>query len=144
VLAVTAEPSACSTASPPAGPGRAGAGWSGARCWPRPAWLVGSLGFSVYVNRVAHYDATYGPLGAVIAFMVWVWFSIMAVLVGAELNAEIEHQTAIDSTTGPEKPMGERGAAMADTVGLAFHPWEMIKREAGMVPTELPAKPPGS
>jgi membrane protein len=97
------------------------------------AWLLGSLGFSLYVNNIAHYDATYGPLGAVIAFMVWMWFSIMTVLVGAELNAEIEHQTAIDSTTGPEKPMGERGAAMADTVGLAFHPWEFIQREAGAV-----------
>jgi membrane protein len=97
------------------------------------AWLGGSLIFSVYVNRVAHYDATYGPLGTVIAFMVWMWFSIMTVLVGAELNAEIEHQTAIDSTTGPEKPMGERGAAMADTVGLAFHPWEFLQREAGVV-----------
>jgi len=97
------------------------------------AWLLGSLGFSLYVNNIAHYDDTYGPLGAVIAFMVWMWFSIMTILVGAELNAEIEHQTAIDSTTGPEKPMGERGAAMADTVGLAFHPWEFIQREAGMV-----------
>lgn len=97
------------------------------------AWLVGSLGFSLYVTNIAHYDATYGPLGAVIAFMVWVWFSIMAILVGAELNAEIEHQTAVDSTTGPEQPMGARGAAMADTVGLAFHPWEMLKREAGGV-----------
>ncbi|EJL21208.1 putative membrane protein [Caulobacter sp. AP07] len=97
------------------------------------AWLLGSLGFSLYVNTLAHYDATYGPLGAVIAFMVWMWFSIMTVLVGAELNAEIEHQTAIDSTVGPEKPMGERGAAMADTVGLAFHPWEVIRREAGAV-----------
>lgn len=96
-------------------------------------WLAGSLGFSIYVNRIAHFDATYGPLGAIIAFMVWVWFSIMSILVGAELNAEIEHQTAVDSTTGPERPMGARGAAMADTVGLAFHPWEMIKREAGMV-----------
>ena len=97
------------------------------------AWLIGSLGFSLYVNTIAHYDATYGPLGAVIAFMVWMWFSIMTVLVGAELNAEIEHQTAIDSTTGPEMPMGERGAAMADTVGLAFHPWEFLQREAGAV-----------
>ncbi|MET3665261.1 YihY/virulence factor BrkB family protein [Caulobacter sp. 1776] len=106
--------------------------WIGAAA-ASAGWLFGSLGFSVYVNRIAHYDATYGPLGAVIAFMVWVWFSIMAILVGAELNAEIEHQTAVDSTTGPERPMGERGAAMADTVGLAFHPWEMIKREAGAV-----------
>lgn len=96
-------------------------------------WLIGSLGFSTYVNQVAHFDATYGPLGAIIAFMIWVWFSIMTILIGAELNAEIEHQTAVDSTTGPEQPMGARGAAMADTVGLAFHPWEMIKREAGVV-----------
>ena len=118
------------------GPSRARARWRwiwiGAT-FAAAAWLVGSLGFSLYVNTIAHYDATYGPLGAVIAFMVWVWFSIMAILVGAELNAEIEHQTAVDSTTGPEQPMGARGAAMADTVGLAFHPWEMIKREAGMV-----------
>lgn len=106
--------------------------WIGAAA-ASTGWLAGSLGFSVYVNRIAHYDAAYGPLGAVIAFMVWVWFSIMAILVGAELNAEIEHQTAVDSTTGPDRPMGARGAAMADTVGLAFHPWEMIKREAGGV-----------
>ena len=118
------------------GPSRARAQWRWVWIGAAAAaagWLAGSLGFSLYVNTIAHYDATYGPLGAVIAFMVWVWFSIMAILVGAELNAEIEHQTAVDSTTGPEQPMGARGAAMADTVGLAFHPWEMIKREAGMV-----------
>jgi membrane protein len=84
-------------------------------------WLGGSLGFSWYVNNVAHFDVTYGSLGAVIGFMMWIWFSVMVVLIGAELNAEIEHQTALDSTTGPAAPMGERGAAMADTVGLAFH-----------------------
>lgn len=84
-------------------------------------WLVGSLGFSWYLNNVAHYDVTYGSLGAVVAFMTWIWFSVMVVLVGAEINAEIEHQTALDTTIGPEKPMGERGAAMADSVGLAFH-----------------------
>lgn len=118
------------------GPSRAQARWRWVWIGAAAAatgWLAGSLGFSTYVNRIAHYDATYGPLGTVIAFMVWVWLSIMAILVGAELNAEIEHQTAVDSTTGPERPMGARGAAMADTVGLAFHPWEMIKREAGMV-----------
>jgi membrane protein len=84
-------------------------------------WLAGSFGFSFYVQNFAHYDATYGSLGAVIGFMMWIWFSIMVVLIGAELNAEIEHQTARDSTTGLEKPIGARGAAMADTVGLAFH-----------------------
>jgi membrane protein len=83
-------------------------------------WLVGSLGFSWYVNNFANYDVTYGSLGAVIGFMMWIWFSVMVILIGGELNAEIEHQTARDSTTGVEKPMGARGAVMADTVGLSF------------------------
>jgi len=84
-------------------------------------WLGGSLAFSWYVNNIAHFDVTYGSLGAVVGFMMWIWFSVMVVLIGAELNAEIEHQTALDSTVGPPRPMGQRGAAMADTVGLAFH-----------------------
>lgn len=88
--------------------------------WASVFWLLGSLAFSWYLNNVAHYDATYGSLGAVIGFMTWIWVSVMVVLVGAELNAEIEHQTALDSTIGPPKPMGARGAAMADTVGLKF------------------------
>lgn len=83
-------------------------------------WMAGSAGFSWYLNNVARLDATYGSLGAVVGFMLWVWFSVMVVLMGAELNAEIEHQTAMDSTVGPPKPMGARGAAMADTVGLRF------------------------
>ncbi|MDO9338532.1 MAG: YihY/virulence factor BrkB family protein [Caulobacter sp.] len=89
-------------------------------------WLGGSLGFSWYVGNMANYDATYGPLGAVIGFMMWVWFSVMTILIGAELNAEIEHQTARDSTTGPPAPMGSRGAAMADTVGEALDLSETI------------------
>lgn len=83
-------------------------------------WMAGSAGFSWYINNVAHLQVTYGSLGAAIGFMLWVWFSVVVVLVGAELNAEIEHQTAVDSTVGPPKPMGQRGAAMADTVGLPF------------------------
>jgi len=102
-------------------------------------WMAGSAGFSWYLNNVARLDATYGSLGAVVGFMLWVWFSVMVVLVGAELNAEIEHQTALDSTTGPPKPMGERGAAMADTVGLRFVGfrkgagilWGHTRRQAG-------------
>jgi membrane protein len=84
------------------------------------AWIGGSLGFSWYVNHVAHYDVTYGSLGAAVGFMMWIWFSIMVVLIGAELNAEIEHQTALDSTTGAPMPMGDRGATMADSVGERF------------------------
>jgi membrane protein len=47
----------------------------------------------------------------------WLYLSAFALLLGAELNAEIEHQTARDSTTGPPKPLGARGARMADTIG---------------------------
>ncbi len=90
-------------------------------------WMLGSLGFSAYVANIGHYDRTYGPLGAVIAFMVWIWFSVLVILIGAELNAEIEHQTAVDSTTGPPMPMGARGAAMADTVGLRAQVGETVK-----------------
>lgn len=79
-------------------------------------WSLVSAGFTFYVSRFGNYDATYGSLGAVIGFMTWIWLSAIVVLLGAELNAEMEHQTARDSTTGPARPMGTRGARMADTV----------------------------
>lgn len=82
-------------------------------------WLAGSVLFSWYLSNFADYNATYGSLGAVFGFMVWLWLSCTIVLLGAELNAEIEHQTAVDSTTGVSRPLGARGAAMADTVGQA-------------------------
>ncbi|HLY80252.1 MAG TPA: YhjD/YihY/BrkB family envelope integrity protein, partial [Caulobacteraceae bacterium] len=84
------------------------------------AWLVVSMTFSYYVNNIAHFGVTYGSLGAMVAYMLWVWVTGMVVLVGAELNSEIEHQTAIDTTIGETRPMGERGAAVADSVGKAF------------------------
>jgi membrane protein len=80
-------------------------------------WLVASMAFSWYVGRFAFYDRTYGSLGAVVGFMTWMWLSVIVVLFGAELNAEIEHQTAVDSTVGAPKPMGARHAKMADTLG---------------------------
>ncbi|WP_428031786.1 YihY/virulence factor BrkB family protein [Ancylobacter sp.] len=82
-------------------------------------WLAMSAGFSWYVSHFASYEQTYGSLGAVIGFMVWIWLSVTVILLGAELNAEIEHQTAIDTTTGAPLPMGMRGARMADTLGEA-------------------------
>jgi membrane protein len=118
------------------GPSRAKARWRWLT-WGAVAasglWLVGSLVFSWYVGSISNLDATYGPLGAVIAFMLWIWFSVLTVLIGAELNAEIEHQTAEDSTTGPPAPMGARGAAMADTVGEALDLSEEIAGGVGAV-----------
>ena len=80
-------------------------------------WVVASVAFSWYLTNFADYNATYGSLGAVIGFMMWTWISVVILLFGAELNSEMEHQTAQDSTVGPEKPIGSRGASMADTVG---------------------------
>jgi membrane protein len=82
-------------------------------------FLVVSGLFSWYLANFANYNATYGSLGALIGLLMWLWVSIIVVLAGAELDAEIEHQTARDSTVGPAKPLGTRGAVMADTVGAA-------------------------
>ncbi|MGZ3275444.1 MAG: YihY/virulence factor BrkB family protein [Caulobacteraceae bacterium] len=82
-------------------------------------WLGASLLFSWYVGAFGHYDVTYGSLGAVMGFMMWLWLTATVVLLGAELNAEIEHQTMKDTTTGAPLPMGLRGAQMADTLGKA-------------------------
>ncbi len=82
-------------------------------------WLTVSLLFSQYVSHFGTYDRTYGSLGAVIGFMSWIWISVITVLFGAEINSEIEHQTAVDTTAGHPRLMGERGAFMADTLGPA-------------------------
>ena len=83
------------------------------------SWIALSVAFSWYLSKFADYNATYGSLGAVIGLMMWMWISTAVVLIGAELNSEIEHQTAQDSTAGIAKPLGARGAVMADTVGAA-------------------------
>ncbi len=92
-------------------------------------WLTASLMFSVYVAHFGNYDKTYGSLGAVIGFMSWIWISVITVLFGAEINSEIEHQTAVDTTTGRPHLMGERGAFMADTLGKARPTTEKAKAE---------------
>jgi membrane protein len=81
------------------------------------SWFVMSLGFSFYLEHFANYDVTYGTLGALIGFLVWIWLSTLILIVGGELNAELEHQTSKDTTTGPALPMGARGAYVADTLG---------------------------
>ncbi len=83
------------------------------------AWVVGSVAFSFYVSHFGNYDKTYGSLGAAVGFLTWIWLSATIVLIGAELNAETEQQTARDTTTGPEQAPGRRGAKKADAVATA-------------------------
>ena len=104
------------------GPSRERAEW----VWVTPgalfatvAWLGSSMLFSWYVSSFGSYNKTYGSLGAAIGFMTWIWLSATIILMGAELNAETEHQTAKDTTDGPEQPLGARGARMADAIGAA-------------------------
>ena len=83
------------------------------------SWVVGSAAFSWYVANFGSYNKTYGSLGAVVGFMTWIWISTIIVLVGGELNAEMEYQTERDTTTGSEAPPGFRGATKADRVASA-------------------------
>ncbi|MGZ3434473.1 MAG: YihY/virulence factor BrkB family protein, partial [Isosphaeraceae bacterium] len=79
-------------------------------------WLIASAAFSVYVSNFATYDRVYGSLGAVIILLFWLYISFYIALLGAEINAELELQTAKDTTAGKPRPMGERGAFVADHV----------------------------
>jgi membrane protein len=101
------------------GPSREDAQWK----WITPgslfaalAWLLLTWAFGIYVSRFTNYHASYGSLGAVVALLTWMYLSAYAFVFGAELNSEIEHQTATDSTTGSPEPMGDRGAWAADNV----------------------------
>ena len=103
------------------GPSREDAKWT----WITPgsvftavAWLLLTIGFGFYVGHFTNYSANYGSLGAVVALLTWMYLSAYAFIVGAELNSEIEHQTAKDSTTGSPRPLGDRGAWAADNVAI--------------------------
>ncbi|SHF74312.1 membrane protein [Modicisalibacter ilicicola DSM 19980] len=80
-------------------------------------WLLGSIAFSIYVRNFGSYNETYGSLGAVVILLMWFWLSAFIVLLGAELNSEMERQTRRDTTKGKREPLGKRGAHAADTVG---------------------------
>ena len=79
-------------------------------------WIVGSAGFSLYVNNFGSYNRTYGALAGVIVLMLWLLLTSYIVLLGAEINAESERQTMADTTTGRPRPLGERDAEAADEV----------------------------
>ena len=81
-------------------------------------WIIASIGFTVYVNS---YDKTYGSLGGVVVLLTWLYLSTLVLLFGAAINAQSEKQTRHDSTEGPPRPMGERDARAADTLGESRH-----------------------
>jgi membrane protein len=83
-------------------------------------WLIGSGLFSFYVAKFGSYNETYGSVGAAVILLTWVYLTSYVVLLGAEVNAEMEHQTAKDTTMGQPEPMGERGAYVADTLGPSY------------------------
>ena len=104
------------------GPARADAEWK----WLTPGallacviWMIASVGFSIYVSNFGSYNESFGSMAGVIILLMWLWISAYIVILGAELNSEIEAQTRVDSTTGDPLPMGERGAAKADNLGEA-------------------------
>ena len=98
-------------------------------------WLAGSVGFSIYTANFGKYNETYGALGAIVVVMLWLYLSSLAVLIGAELNAELERQTVKDTTVGRPQPMGHRRAAAADTLGPTA---EEIHEEARSDETDPP------
>lgn len=109
------------------GPSREKARWT----WITPgslfaaaAWLVLTLAFGFYVGNVTNYNLTYGSLGTIVALLTWIYLSAYALIFGAELNSEIEHQTAKDSTTGSSRRIGRRGAWAADNVAYDDEPDE--------------------
>ncbi len=79
-------------------------------------WLLASIGFSVYVSTFGNYAKTYGVFAGIIVLLFWLWITSYAILLGAEINAEAEQQTAADTTRGPAEPLGRRDAVKADTV----------------------------
>lgn len=90
-------------------------------------WVLVTLGFSLYVQSFASYNETFGALAGVIILLTWLWLSALVVLLGALLDAEMEAQTARDSTIGPDRPRGERGAVKADILGKTR---DEMKKEA--------------
>ncbi len=101
------------------GPDRRQARWrwiSGGAVLATGLWLATSLALFAYVQGLGDYTATYGSLAGVAISMVWLWLSVFLVVLGGVVNAEAERQTARDSTVGSDRPLGERGAVVADSV----------------------------
>jgi membrane protein len=92
-------------------------------------WLVASGLFSIYASQFGSYNETYGSLGGVVVLMLWLFLTAAVVLFAAELDAELERQTRYDTTEGRDRPMGQRDAYAADTVGPTADEVKLQKTE---------------
>jgi membrane protein len=130
------------------GPSRDKAKWT----WLTPGsllfafgWIVLTLGFGFYVRSFGNYGATYGSLSAIVVLLTWLYLSAYLLLFAAEINSEIEHQTAHDTTSGPEKPIGERGAWSADHVAAGQKQTsDEPKQAAGLAQTQATGSQPAA
>lgn len=82
-------------------------------------WLVASAGFAVYASLAGSFSKNYGSFAGIVVLMLWLYLTVLAILIGAEINSEMEHQTGKDTTTGKPEPLGSRNATMADEVAPA-------------------------
>jgi membrane protein len=126
------------------GPSREKAKWT----WITPGsafaalgWLLLTLGFGFYVSNFGNYNATYGSLGAVVVLLTWMYLSSYVLLFGAEMNSELEHQTAKDTTAGAPEPLGQRGAWAADHVAGGDAPAAPAQGERSGAPAVDEARP---
>ena len=104
------------------------------------SWLVVSWGFSFFVRNFGQYEATYGGISAVILLLLWFWLTAMSVIIGAEINAEMERQTLSDTTRGPDRPIGRRRAAMSDYLSELMR--RLFPRKFSKTPVIEPASEP--
>lgn len=126
------------------GPSRDAARWT----WLTPGslltsllWLLLTLGFGFYVSRFGNYNATYGSLATVVVLLTWLYLSSYVLLFGAELNSELEHQTAADTTVGADKPLGARGAWSADHVAASQDATQGVPGVAPASTRPAPSRP---
>jgi membrane protein len=101
-------------------------------------WLLLTLAFNFYATTITNYETSYGSLGTIIVLLTWIYLSAYALVFGAELNSEIEHQTAVDSTTGAPRPMGKRGAWAADNVADSGEPDLRAAKSMAEVTPDVP------
>jgi membrane protein len=126
------------------GPSRQGAKWqwlTAGSLFSAVGWGLLTVGFGIYVANFGNYNATYGALGAVVVLLTWLYLSSYILIMGAELNSELEHQTRRDTTTGAEKPLGARGSYVADHVAGDGTAADAAPARPQQKPALTPARP---